>query len=299
MTMDRPLPRHEEPPSPPGPRLQRLYPLPAGEVEAHGLYLDPEERHIRPVSAERPFVYANFSSSLDGRIALGAAEHESHVPAVLRTRVDWRLFQELQAHADCFITHGAYLRALAAGRLGDILQVGLGDDATDLHRWRAARGRAAQPSVIVASTSLDFELPPSVGEHGQRLVVVTTARAEAARVESLRRRQVDVRVLGDGADVSGSALVATAASLGCERVYLEAGPRVLREMLRQRLLGRLYLTLGHHIVGGEAFHSLVSGPPLGEHGRLQLGSLHYLAPGEGHSGQLFASYAPGADAAKE
>ncbi|MGH8671441.1 MAG: hypothetical protein ACREUA_05305, partial [Burkholderiales bacterium] len=115
--------------------ILRLYPEPSMQCALEGLYL--AENLHRMGSSDRPFVYANFISSLDGRIALiDPGDGKSRVPGELTSLNDWRLFQELQAQADCFITHGAYLRTLAEGRLDDILQVGTKPESADLLAWR-------------------------------------------------------------------------------------------------------------------------------------------------------------------
>ena len=138
-------------------RLLRLYPGPPQEAAVPGTYLAHAVHRLG--SAARPFVYADFVSSLDGRIALD--EHgESRLPDALRSDNDLRLLLELTAQADCLITHGGYLRAIAAGKLGDILQVGTRDGMRDLAPWRKANGLAPQPAVAIASASLDFPLPP-------------------------------------------------------------------------------------------------------------------------------------------
>ena len=87
---------------------------------------------------EQPFVYANFVSSLDGRIAVVEVQTgESYVLEDLTSGHDWRLFQELQAQADCMVTHGGYLRALAARKFQDILRLG-----SRRMRWTSAAGAA-------------------------------------------------------------------------------------------------------------------------------------------------------------
>lgn len=64
-------------------------------------------------TTEAPFVYGNFVSSLDGRIALmDTAGGESYLPEALTNPNDLRLFFELEAQADCLITHAGYLRFL-------------------------------------------------------------------------------------------------------------------------------------------------------------------------------------------
>ena len=274
-----------------------LYPRTSSAAprSVRGLYLDPQLPLLAAAAArggERPLIYANFVSSLDGRIALGGDEAQAHVPRTLTTPADWRLFQELQAHADCFITHGGYLRSLAAGRLSDILQVGLRKESADLLAWRHAQGLTRQPAVIVVSHSLDFVLPPSLAQHGQRVAVVTTRDASTQRIERLRTQGIEVIVAAEPRQVGGRALMDVVHRLGCRRAYLEAGPTVLGAMLREGLLGRLYLTLGHRLLGGDAFHTLLNGSPLGGEGALRLEQLYLLSEDGDRDGQFFASFSP-------
>src|SRR5699024_875342 len=72
----------------------RLFPGPAGPAPLHGLYLD--ERLRPPGMPGRPFVYASFIASLDGRISLPDPDTDIHKPppAITNPR-DWRLLQEL------------------------------------------------------------------------------------------------------------------------------------------------------------------------------------------------------------
>lgn len=270
-------------------RVQQLLPPPGGEVTLDGLYLDREASVLQPTAPNAPAqIYANFMTSLDGRIAVGADEASSHVPPEMASRVDWRLFQQLQAHADGLITHGGYLRALAAGRLGNILQIA----DRELLAWREARGLTQQPALVVASASLNFEIPASIARFGQRLVVVTTRDGPLARVSRLRALGIDVRVTGGTGHVGADALAAVLAELGCKCVYLQAGPAVLEDMLRTGRLARLYLTLNMQVVGGEAFHTLMHGAPMADSGRLSLASLYYAPPEGARPGQLFAALTP-------
>ena len=124
-------------------QLFRLFPPPFEQVSLSGLYLHLAlHRHGTP---RAPFVYANFLCSLDGRIALEDPQGQTYLPKALTTPDDFRLFLELAAQADCLITHGGYLRALAEGRLGNILQIGLNEPHRDLARWRIEQGLSPQP----------------------------------------------------------------------------------------------------------------------------------------------------------
>jgi riboflavin biosynthesis pyrimidine reductase len=261
-------------------RLLRLYPGPPQERTLAGAYLAHDLASLGSPAA--PFVYADFVASLDGRIALRDPETgASHVPQALRSAGDFRLLLELQAQADCLITHGGYLRAIAAGELDDILQVGLGAESRDLARWRERRGLAAQPAVAVVSASLDFTLPRSLAQHGQRVLVATTAAAPAERRERLGAEGCEVILAGEGRWVEAAPLTEALGARGFRSLFLLAGPRLLEGMLRAGLLDRLYLTLAHRLLGGERFHSLIGGPELGPAGKLRLAALYGAPEGEG------------------
>lgn len=268
--------------------VQPLWPEPGAPRALFGLYLD-LRLHERGTT-DAPFVYASFVSSLDGRIATGTAADGEDPLAGLKSRNDFRLFRELHAQADCLITHGGYLRALAAGRLGNMLRVdGVpGDD--DLPAWRAAHGLPPQPAIAIASRTLDFPAPSSWMAPGQRWYVATVERADRGRMRALEAAGAEVWVAGEDR-VAGGALADALAARGHRSLYLLAGPMMLESMLRDRRLGRLFLTLRHRLLGGEPFHTMIQGAPLGAAGELALRSL-YLDPGaQGIGGQWFAELA--------
>ncbi|MHA7064450.1 RibD family protein [Azospirillum argentinense] len=272
-------------------RLLRLFPGPPEDVALAGLYLADALHTLG--SAAAPFVYASFVGSLDGRIAVSdTVTGASHLPVEIISENDFRLFLELQAQADCLVTHGGYLRDLAAGRLDDVLQIGTRTMDHDLARWRRENGLSAQPAVVIASASLDFPIPDSVIRQKQRVLVATGRQAPPGRVDALRARGFPVIVAGEGTSVEGAPLVRELGTLGFRSVYLLTGPRMLSTMLRDGALSRLYLTITHRVVGGEDFHTMATGPRLGSAGRLRLSTLHYDAAEPDGKGQWFARFEP-------
>jgi len=269
----------------------RFYPAPFEEVPLRGIYLAHRVHELG--SAERPFVYANFVSSLDGRIALqDTDEGQSYVPTALTTAHDFRLFLELQAQADCLITHAAYLRSVADQRLDDILQIGTRPETRDLGEWRAAQNLPAQPAVVVASASLDFVIPESLAKHRQRVYVATTRKADARKVARLQALGYEIVIAGENTYVEGRALVQALGGMGFRTLYLLAGPIMLGTMLRQRMLSRFYITVAHRVIAGDRFHTVVEGPPLDDAGRMELGSAYYDPPSSSRAGQFFLQFRP-------
>lgn len=270
-------------------RIIELYPQPGHERALKGIYL--EHRLHALGTAEFPFVYANFVSSLDGRIGLKEPETgKSYVPESLVSPSDFRLFLELHAQADCLITHGGYLRAIADGTLDDILQVGKQPEHGDLAAWRKTQGLSPQPAVVVASASLDFSVPESIRLHGQPFYIATGEAADPVRVRYWEQQGYRVIFAGKGKMVRGGALVQALGSLGFKSLYLVAGPLMLETMLMDRMLSRLYLTISHQVVGGEQFHTIFHGSEPGAAGRLRLRSLYYDPPTPAETGQWFCQF---------
>lgn len=268
--------------------VMQCLPTPSRLRGLSGLYLE-HQLHLLG-SSDKPFVYGNFLTSIDGRIALGTDESDSVIPKGLGTAEDWYLLQELEAQADCIIVHGAYLRALEAGRLGNILQVGTTDGTQSLQVWRSQNGLSPQPDIVIVSASLDFPIPPSLQLNQQRVIIATGAHASPARVQALRESGLDVWIAGAKRWVEGGALVQQLGQCGYRSIYLLAGPRILATMARDKMLSRLYLTLSHCLVGGNAFHTLFNGQELPELLRFKLESLHYQKSALDQPGQFYVCF---------
>jgi riboflavin biosynthesis pyrimidine reductase len=270
-------------------QIVELYPQSGTTRALEGTYLSHNLRALG--SPEQPFVYANFVSSLDGRIAVVEAHTgESYVLEDLTSAHDWRLFQELQAQADCMVTHGGYLRALAERKFEDILQVGVAKQALDIGRWRDEHGLTHQPAIAVVSRTLDFPIPPSLERHRQPVHIITGNDAPEDRVRFWRDHGCEVVFAGTGESVEGAPMIRALGKRGYARLYLLAGPQMLDTVIRDGSLSRLYLTLTHQLIGGELFHTLIAGPRLGPAGRLQLQTLYYDPVAPKGTGQWFASF---------
>jgi len=266
----------------------RLFPPPFEEVPLEGLYL--RLGLHRQGSPEEPFVYANFLTSLDGRIALEDPQGQTYLPKTLTTPDDFRLFVELEAQAECLITHGGYLRSLEEGRLGNILQVGVNDPHCDLTKWREREGLPPQPAIVIASASLDFPMPDSIGRFQQPCYIATGKKADPTRIAYWHERGYEVLLVGEGRMVEGARLIRQLGAKGYRSVYLIAGPHMLDTMVREGRLARLFQTTTHQLLGGESFRTLLPGPELGVFGHLKLLSLFYDPTSPLDTGQWFAQF---------
>ncbi len=269
--------------------LLKLYPAPHCECRLEGLYLDDAMEH--PDSGDKPFVYTNFVSSLDGRIAVENPRlgRRSAPPAITNAR-DWRLFQELAARADAMIVSAAFLRGLAAGRTQEKLPLGSDPAFKDLHAWRRERGLPPQPAVVILSRSLDVPLAERCADLERPVYFAIgdgVAQDDSAAVEATGAR---ILIAGAGQRVEGRPLIDALGQEGLQRVYSIAGPRVLHMLLKDAVLDRLYLTHFQRLLGGKHFDTLLEGETLDPPASFVPHALYYDPNTEGPAGQFFASY---------
>ena len=267
----------------------RLFPG-VGETEPlQGLYLR------RPILAggnrTRPIVYANFLSSMDGRIALYNTQQDEHVlPSQLKCDEDFQLFLELYAQADCIITHGGYMRSLAAGRLGNVLQLPQLESTQYLHDWREEQGMASAPDVIILSGSLDFPWHESLDDSGQNVHIATGGGAQERQKQAWQQAGHHVHQFGGSEHVDVEALMKFLKQQGYKSVYLIAGPHLLQDLILHSWVDRIFLTISQQFLGGESFKTLLSGPVLGDHGQLQLQYLYMDPEGSNGVGHWYSEF---------
>jgi len=271
--------------------VTRLYPPPATDCPLEGLYFRQE---LRPVEgAGKPFVYSNFISSLDGRIAVAQEGSSTHqVPSAITNPRDWRLYQELAGQADILITSGRYFRQSEIEEAQDRLPVSGHPDFSDIREWRSRQGMAAQPDIAILSRSLAIPLQSLEPYRNRRIIVFTGRQAEADGIARLREQGVEVIAAGDDRTVDGIELIAMLASMGYASIYAIAGPDVLHTLLKAQVLDRLYLTTTHQLLAGEQFDTLTRGsgfdPALG----MQLVSLYLDRHAPSGASQWFSVFEP-------
>ena len=269
-------------------QILRLFPQPSKQCELKNLYL--HQHGWYRTRQTKTVVVANFLTSLDGRIAVSQdASLHPKPPKSLTSEEDFRLFLELYAQADCLITHGGYLRALAENKLGNILQLPKRSKFKDLHTWRKMQGLAANPDVVIASASLDFPTHASMNKHGQRIYIATGQKANPDKCKMWQQRGYEVLFAGKSNFVEGVSLIQALAERNYQHVYLIAGPKMLHTMLKDQQLDKLYVSNSHQLLGGETFRTLLDGEVLTQC-RLQLNSLFYDTASENDCGQFFSSY---------
>jgi len=266
--------------------ILELYPDCGRSHALRGLYLR------QMPDTDPPFIYTNYITSLDGRIALPATNRRSsQVPPAIANGRDWRLFQELAAQADLLISSARYFRQSAEQEAQAELPVGLSSEFDDLRDWRIAKGLSPQPDIAVFSASLDIPVAALQAYAERRIYIITGGNADPQRLDELgRRSNVQIIQCGDARHVDATELKARLGALGYRRVYAIAGPSVLHALVRGDALDRLYLTTAHCLLGGQEFDTIIRGPEFSPPCKLPLRALYLDRSTPEGAGQTLAVY---------
>jgi riboflavin biosynthesis pyrimidine reductase len=272
--------------------VTQLYPAPQQQLPLQGLYLA-HRLHTRG-QVGKPFVYSNFITSLDGRIATASAGRNTHsVPEAIANSRDWRLYQELAGQAGVLVTSGRFFRQAAMGEAQDQLPVGNQPAYSDIRDWRIHEGLSAQPDIAIMSSSLEIPLEALEPYRQRRIIVVTGAAANQAGIETLRANGIEVIFAGSDTKVEGRLMIEKLAESGYQSIYAIAGPAVFHTLLKAGVIDRLYLTISQHILGGTRFDTLTQGEPLNPAQGMRLAGLYHDAHGTTGADQLLGFYEPG------
>lgn len=266
--------------------ITRLYPATQTTHERLNLYLG---ERLHEIAAEgETFVYTNYVSSVDGRIATKNDSGELGVPQGIGNEPDWRLFQELAAQADILLVSSRHMRLVNDDPDEYMGQFAL-DKFADLADWRVANGLARLPDTAVISRSLDFTIHPSLVADGRKVLVFTSGDGGETAVSKMTEQGAEVIICGDD-ELDSAQIPARLAERGYRSAYITFGPHGLHAMLQAGIVQRLYLTLAHRLIAGDPFQPLTLGKLLDPPLDLELRTIYFDAEPLDGSGQLYLSY---------
>ncbi|HEY5144658.1 MAG TPA: dihydrofolate reductase family protein [Solirubrobacteraceae bacterium] len=197
-------------------------------------------------SDERPRVLAGMVGSADGRATVEGRA------GGLSNAVDRGLLRALRAPVDAMLVGAGTLIAEGYANLVDAGQ----------RELRVARGLPATPLLATISRGLTPALAqiPLFGETGQRIVVFTESHEQFPSCDA----DVVLERFHPGELTARGCLRRLRAS-GVRTVLSEGGPTLLHELVRERLLDELILTIAALLVAGDGrsvLHGPVFDPPV-------------------------------------
>ena len=223
------------------PRYARL--APPGGAAATARELLAEVRPRERAGAERPFVFANLVSSLDGRAAVAGRTHD------MGTEADLEMLLELRALADAVLIGTGTLRAEGYARL-------IGSE--ERRARRQAAGLAPDPTAVLLSRGLELPWEAGLFAAPEQPVLVYTAEGAEAEVPEVAAPLEVVRL----PDPSPAAALADLRGRGVAALLTEGGPTLNSALLGAGLVDELFLTLAPLITGEAEAIRIVEGEAL-------------------------------------
>jgi riboflavin biosynthesis pyrimidine reductase len=203
-----------------------------------------------PTHPGRPHVIGNFVTTLDGVVSLGVPGKAGGGEISGFNPHDRMVMGLLRAAADAVIVGAGTLRASSpdhrwtAGYIYPPL--------TDAYRsLRVALGKPDPPLNVVVTASGDLDLDRRLFQSGEVPVLIVTTPDGAKRFGT-RALPPSVRVAasdGPGSLSARAVLTLVRHANQCERILVEAGPRLMGDFFGERQLDELFLTLAPQVAG--------------------------------------------------
>lgn len=211
-------------------------PLPA---ELATLYGGP----LRFPATDRPFVFANFVSTIDSVVSYGlpGRAHASLISA--GHPADRFVLALLRAAADAVLVGAGTLR----NEPGVIWspEAAFPEGGRSFANLRTATHRAVRPLTVLVSGSGKIDLDAPALAEGVPVVVLTTKTGAAALGKVAPH--IRVRLLARG--TADEMVAIAAAESGGRSILTEGGPTLFGQFLREHAIDELFLTIAPRIAG--------------------------------------------------
>ena len=209
--------------------------------------------HFRTSNASRPFVVANFVSTLDGVVSYEIEGKSGGSTISGSDPSDRFIMGLLRASADAVMVGAGTLRDVSVKSLWTPEYVY--PDTKHLYaEYRAALGKPEYPLLVIVSGSGQLELERAIFRTpAMRTVVITTAagKDELTRRGAATLSSVEVHTLdpGDGGIAPDAMLQLLQSQYGVKTLLHEGGPTLFGQFLAAEAVDELFLTLSPQIAG--------------------------------------------------
>ena len=197
----------------------------------------------------RPYVIANFVTTLDGVTSLQVPGQSSGGPISGFNSHDHLVMGLLRAAADAVIVGAGTLRA-APGHIFTPEEV-CPEFGGAYQRFRSALGKAGQPLNVIVTASGDIDPSLRIFESGDVRVLIVTTLDGARRLRE-QKFPPSVQVMeGTNADRLSARTMLRAAvrARPSDLILVEGGPHLLGDFLAEKCLDELFLTLAPQVAG--------------------------------------------------
>jgi len=246
--------------------IKKIYPIAKKNLyNLDTLYLKPI---LSRKGSKKPLYFANFLTSLDGRIATYNKKHTSLLtPKSIKSDIDSLLFYQLHAQSDCLVTNTKYIQGLEKGYYGDILSI----KEPSLNKWRQ-KNNIKEQKIIILSNSLNFKKNKYLEIYKKRITILTTSRNQK-KIDSFSENEYKI-VKCSGKNVSTSCLHKFVIKNKFKSIYFIAGPTIVEQMINDNLLNKLYCSTSISMIGTKNYDTIIRGNFIKKQKKLELKEMY-------------------------
>jgi riboflavin biosynthesis pyrimidine reductase len=226
------------------------------------------KRLIFRKNPDKPMYYANFLTSLDGRIATYNDKYKQLLtPQSIKNNVDFQLFCQLQAQADCLVTNTHYMKGLDIGYYGDILST----KDQKLKKWRKENNLYNQ-KIIILSNSLNFPINDKTEKYKEEIIILTTSKNKN-KIKKFKSNGYKILKFS-GKNISAKQLNNFIVKNKFNSIYFIAGPTIVEQFISKNLLNKLYYSTSIKMIGTTKYDSIIRGNFLKKTVNLKLSEMY-------------------------
>ena len=195
-----------------------------------------------PLEAKKPYFYANFVATLDGKVQV-LKDTEGYWP--LGSKLDYETLIELRTYADCLI-HGK------TTALGHPTLRSLSKDS--FQQLRKANGQTDPFVYIAVANHPTDELAPKLTSDNDNVTTIIVTSEQAVVSDTLSKATEVVRLGKSSVDLS--LLPDFLSKRGLKTILVEGGPTLMGSFFEKGLIDEVFLTIAPKVIGDEEGHTL-------------------------------------------
>ena len=204
-----------------------------------------------PVQPERPYVFANFVTSLDGVVSLEAPGRAGGGDISGDNKHDHMIMGILRAIADAIIVGAGTLRK-SPNHIWTAEHI-YPPFSTVYQQIRRNLGKTAPPLNVIVTLAGNVNLNQPLFQSGEvPVLIITTTQGEQRLRQQAIPSSTQIATLKQSNEgvLSAQAILEVARQARpCNLILSEGGPRLLASFLAERCLDELFLTLAPQIAG--------------------------------------------------
>src|SRR5271154_1082474 len=201
---------------------------------------------MKKQNQKRPFVFVNFATTADGKIAFA-----NHAFVPFSSKRDREHMMELRATADAVMSGARTINESGAV---------MGTGGAKYRRLRLKRGLAEHNLRVIVSGSGSVDPGAAIFKHRfSPIIILTTERASNAKLLRLQAVADEVKIFG-GREVNlHAALNWLRTRWNIKRLLCEGGGELSGALIRANLVDELHLTICPKIFGGRTAPTIAEG----------------------------------------